>query len=103
MQWINNDDDFSRMLQDGETILYIYVDWSSYASRDGSRIIELVERFFDETQSKLSFWSADVSDLNSPAAFIGHWLKEQEKTGIRMFPGIGIGAGSLVWIKNREV
>ena len=96
--------DFDRFLECHEAVLFIYVDWSIYA-KQGLQIVEKVEGVFrgDHSSRRPAFWLADVSDESSSGFFIGEWLNAQNSRGIRMFPGIATGNGSLVWIKNGEV
>jgi len=94
------------MLEEPHVMLYIFVDWSTYAAKIGLNIVEGVEAHFTATAngSRVSFWLADVSDSNSPAFFTADWLRqEQERTELRLFPAIGIGNGSVVWINHGSV
>jgi hypothetical protein len=94
------------MLEEPHVMLYIFVDWSIYAAKIGLNIVEEVEAHFTATanESRVSFWLADVSDSNSPAFFTADWLRqEQERTELRLFPAIGIGNGSVVWINHGSV
>ena len=101
MKPILNTNDFERLVKTERAVLYVYVDWSSYAAQTGLRITEEAERLFQRNHDpEVSFWLADVSDLDSPAAFIADWLRGQETERIRMFPAIGTGNGSLVWLIN---
>jgi hypothetical protein len=50
-----------------------------------------------------SFWLADVSDMNSPAAFISEWLKKQEREDMKMYNMIACGSGSVAWLREGEV
>jgi hypothetical protein len=101
MEPILNRNDFERVLKTERAVIYVYVDWSSYAAQTGLRITEEAERHFQRTSNpEVSFWLANVSDLDSPAAFIVDWLRRQESEKMRMFPAIGTGNGSLVWLRN---
>jgi len=104
MRTVNNPNDFTQLLQCDGAILFIYVDWSAYA-REGLQIVEEAEMSLNDGHpaGKPTFWLADVSDAGSPGYFIGEWLKQQNDRGIRMFPLIALGNGSMVWIKNGEV
>src|SRR5215813_13753980 len=104
MRTVNNPDDFAELLHCDEAVLFIYVDWSMYA-REGRQIVEESEMSLNDRYSagKPTFWLPDVSDSDSQGYFIGDWLKQQNDRGIRMFPLIALGNGSLVWVKNGEV
>jgi len=100
MKPILNKTDFEKLLKTERAILYVYVDWSSYAAQTGLRITVEAERLFQRNHDpEVSFWLADVSDIDSAAAFIADWLRGQE-TEKGMFPAIGTGNGSLVWLIN---
>ena len=103
MEPILNRNDFEKVLKSERAVIYVYVDWSSYASQTGLRIMEEAERHFQRTADpEVSFWLANVSDLDSPAAFIADWLRRQESEKMRMFPAIGTGNGSIVWLRNGQ-
>src|SRR6185295_8131532 len=103
MEPILNRNDFEKVLKSERAVIYVYVDWSSYAAQTGLRIMEEAERHFQRTADpEVSFWLANVSDLDSPAAFIADWLRRQESEKMRMFPAIGTGNGSIVWLRNGQ-
>ena len=103
MEHILNRNDLERLLKSERAVLYIYVDWSSYAAKTGLRVVEEAEQFFKRNPDlRVFFWLADISDLNSPGAFIADWLRQQESETMRMFPAIGTGNGSLVWLRRGQ-
>ena len=104
MQRILSEDDFSLMLSQEHSVLYFYVDWSAYAI-EGLRILEEVESLFAQNRNGLaaSFWLADVSDVNAPAAFIGEWLKTQERAELKLYNVVALGNGSVAWLNRGEI
>src|SRR4030095_12519482 len=103
MEQILNRNDLERLLKSERAVLYIYVDWSSYAAKTGLRVVEEAEQLFTRNPDlRVFFWLADISELNSPGAFIWDWLRQQESETMRMFPAIGTGNGSLVWLRRGQ-
>src|SRR5262245_17364670 len=103
MEKILNRNDLERLLKIERAVLYIYVDWSSYAAKTGLRVLEQAEQFFKSNPDHgVFFWLADISDLNSPGAVIADWLQQQESETKRMFPAIRTGNGSLVWLRKGQ-
>jgi len=104
MQSILSKEDFSLMLSRAHSVLYFYVDWSAYAI-EGLHMLEEVESVLARSNSGsvASFWLADVSDVNAPAAFIGDWLKGQERAGLKLYNIVALGNGSVAWLKRGEI
>ena len=50
-----------------------------------------------------SFWIADVSDVDAPAAFLREWLKAQDRVDLRMFNPVVCGNGSMAWLARGVV
>jgi hypothetical protein len=44
-----------------------------------------------------------VSELESPAAFLGGWLKRHESKDLKMFNVVAAGSGSVVWLSQGAV
>jgi hypothetical protein len=106
MKPIRTSDDFAEMLTADKTALFVWVNWSTYA-RHGSEIYRGAAKLAAERlQTSISWF---VADLSSPAAApvnpaLHCWLESLDKKGnVSMFPSIGMGNGSVVWIKNGEV
>ena len=68
MRSIQNEEDFALVLSQKHLVLYFYVAWSTYAVQ-GRRMLEELESLANQ-DSKISFWFADVGDLEAPAAFL---------------------------------
>ena len=104
MQRILSKEDLSVMLLQEHSVLYFYVDWSAYAT-EGLHILEEVESILSQNRnnSAPSFWLADVSDVTAPAAFIGEWLKTKEREDLNLYNAVGVGNGSLAWLKSGEI
>ena len=60
------------MTSQWRSVIYFYVDWSTYAVQ-GRVMLEEVDHCGDN--AKPVFWLADVSELDSPAAFLVSGLK----------------------------
>jgi len=103
MRSIEKPEDLDYVSAQGQAVLYFYVDWSVYAVR-GRQILEVVEKQLPERPDLWpQFWLADVSDMNSPVAFIGEWLKKQEREDMKMYNMIACGSGSVAWLREGEV
>ena len=103
MRSIEKPEDLDYVSAQGQAIIYFYVDWSVYAVR-GRQILEVVEKQLpEELDLQPQFWLADVSDVNSPAAFMGDWLKKQEREDMKMYNLIACGSGCVVWLREGEV
>ena len=66
-------------------------------------MLEELESSSSSDESKPVFWLADVSELESPAAFLGEWLKRQERKDLKMFDVVAAGSGSVVWLSRGAV
>ena len=102
MRPILNEEDFESMTSQAYSVLYFYVDWSTYAVQ-GRIMLEELESSYGHDDSKPVFWLADVSELESPAAFLGEWLKRQERDGLKMSNVVAAGSGSVAWLSQGEV
>ncbi len=103
MKQILSSQDFESLLTSEQALLYIFADWSEYAAITGLRIVEQAEEFFlKNLEFQIEFWLADLSDDTSPAAFIVNWLRQQESETLRLFPAIGTGSGSILWIRKGQ-
>ena len=74
MRPILNEDDFKSVISQEHSVIYFHVDWSTY-SVQGRVMLEELESSCGSDVSKPVFWLADVSELESPAAFLGEWLR----------------------------
>jgi hypothetical protein len=102
MRPILNQEDFESMTAQAYSVLYFYVDWSTYAVQ-GRIMLEELESSYGHDDSKPVFCLADVSELESPVAFLGEWLKRQERDGLRMSNVVAAGSGSVAWLSQGEV
>jgi hypothetical protein len=106
MNQLRSEEDMAEMLAGRDAILFMFVDWSEYARR-GREVFEEAETKVTAKSSNASasWWIADISSINSPLSSTLHrWLTSQEQRGkVRMFPSIGMGNGSVLWVKNGEV
>ena len=75
MRSILSEEDFVLTLAEQHSVIYFFVDWSVYAVQ-GRRMLEELE-LLCSPDLKGSFWIADVSYPESPAAFLGEWLKHE--------------------------
>ncbi len=88
------EEDFALILAQEHSVIYFFVNWSVYAFQ-GRRMLEELELLCSPDFNG-SFWVADVSDIESPAAFLGEWLKEHERPDLKMFNVVAAGSGSVV-------
>ena len=106
MNQLRSDEDLATMLSGKRAALFVFVDWSEYARR-GLDV-------FKEAESKLTpksstgdivWWLADISSTESSVSVALHqWLKLQEQQGkVRIFPGVALGNGAVVWIKSGNI
>ena len=103
IQPILNKEGIAQLLAQKQAVLYFFVNWSTYAQQ-GLQIIEEVESLLSNRDSSAAtFWSADISDLDSPAVFVAEWLKQQETSDLKMFKPVGSGNGSVAWLKEGKV
>ncbi|HEY9500929.1 MAG TPA: hypothetical protein VIR01_04785 [Pyrinomonadaceae bacterium] len=98
---ILSEEDFALTLAEQHSVIYFFVDWSVYAVH-GRRMLEELE-LLCSPNLKGSFWIADVSDIESPAAFLGKWLKHQERSDLKIFNLVASGSGSVVWLNRGAV
>ena len=102
MRPILNEDDFKSVISQEHSVIYFHVDWSTY-SVQGRVMLEELESSCGSDESKPVFWLADVSELESPAAFLGEWLKRQERKDLKMFNVVAAGSSSVVWLSRGAV
>jgi hypothetical protein len=102
VQPILNEEDFASMVLQEHSVIYFYVDWSVHAVQ-GRRILEELESSWSQGNSTASFWLADVSDLNAPAAFLAEWLNGQERSELKTRNVVTAGSGSVAWLNRGEV
>ena len=102
MRSILSEDDFKTVISQENSIIYFHVDWSAY-SVQGRAMLEELESSYSSEESKPVFWLADVSDLDSPAAFLGEWLKRQERKDLNMLNVVAAGNGSVAWLNQGTV
>ncbi len=69
MHSISSEEDFALVFAQEYSTIFLFVDWSVYAVQ-GRQIFEELESTWGHDLNA-SFWIADVSDLNAPAAFLG--------------------------------
>ena len=100
MKWLRNETDWGDLLGTPHVILFIFAEWSRYATR-GLEIFEEAERMAIQNLScgDLTWWAGDFSWTPSTLDIVVEWLRhEQARTGVVMFPAIGVGNGSVVWL-----
>lgn len=102
MRPVLNEDDFKSMISQEHSVIYFHVDWSTY-SVQGRVMLEELESSWSSHESKPVFWLADVSELESPAAFLSEWLKRHERKDLKMFNVVAAGSGSMVWLSQGTV
>ena len=98
---ILSEEDFALTLAEQHSVIYFFVDWSVYAVQS-RRMLEQLE-LLCSPDLKGSFWIADVSYPESPAAFLGEWLKHQERSDLKIFNLVASGSGSVVWLNRGAV
>ena len=98
MRSLLREDELAVMLGDVRAVLYLFVDWSTYAV-EGRRFFEELESDCSNNLSA-SFWFANVSSLEAPAAFIDDWLKSQEHS---IFLSAACGNGPILWLNHGGV
>jgi len=101
MRSILSEEDFALTLAEQHSVIYFFVDWSIYAVQGRSMLEELESLCIAYLNG--SFWLADVSELGSPAAFLGEWLKDQERSDLKMFNLVACGSGSVIWLNKGAV
>jgi len=98
---ILSEEDFALTLAEQHSVIYFFVDWSVYAVQ-GRRMLEELE-LLCSPDLKGTFWIADVSDIESPGAFLGEWLKHQERSDLKIFSLVASGSGPVVWLNRGAV
>ena len=101
MRPILNEDDFKSVISQEHSVIYFHVDWSTYSVQ--GRVMLEHESSSSSDESKPVFWLADVSELESPAAILGEWLKRQERKDLKMFNVVAAGSSSVVWLSRGAV
>ena len=96
-----SEDDLAVALSADRAIIYFFVEWSVYAVQGRQRFAEL--EFLYRHDPQISFWIADVSDVDAPGAFIAGWLKTNDRTEINVSLAACTGNGSIVWLKHGAI
>ena len=99
MRSILSEDDLAAVLGADQAAIYFFVDWSVYAVQGRQRFAELELSYGHET----SFWIADVSSVEAPAAFMGDWLKAHDSKDVNIFLAAGSGNGPIIWLKRGAI
>ena len=105
MRWLRNETDWADLLGTPHVILFIFVEWPRYAAR-GLEIFEEAERMALQNLSggDLTWWAGDFSSVLSKLDIVVEWLRhEQARSRVVVFPAIGVGNGSVVWIHRGKV
>ncbi len=99
---LHDSKDVSEMLAAPKAVLFIGVDWSNYA-RDGREVVDAA--MVQTTNLGVSWWFSDVTSVVSPASqAVKQYLRRQEQRGVvKLFPNVGIGNGSVLWIRAGEI
>ncbi len=103
MRKILDQNDYVEMSLQKKSILFLNVDWSIYANKLGFEEIENAEKKLLELSFDISFWSADVSNVNSSGNFIFEILRQQETNYLEFFPNSATGNGAVFWFKNGKI
>ena len=98
MRPILSEGDLAVALSGGQAVIYFFVEWSVYAVQGRQRFQELELLYGHKPET--SFWFADVSDVDAPAAFIADWLKTHDSTDINVSLAACTGNGSIIWLKG---
>lgn len=101
MRSISSEEELAFMLSQEHSTICFFVDWSIYAVK-GRQMFEELEATCSRDLDA-SFWVADVSDVDAPAAFLEGWLKKQDRPDIKMFNPVMCGNGSIAWLKRGVV
>lgn len=107
MKRLEQSRDLKEMLAAENAAVFVWVHWSTYA-RHGCNIFRRAHSDFTQNAQNNPV-SAFVTDLSFPGATpiadsLHEWLKLQDtEAGLRMFPSIDMGNGSVVWIKRGRV
>ena len=99
MRSILSEDDLAAALGADQAVIYFFVDWSVYAVQGRQRVAELELSYGRET----SFWLADVSSVEAPAAFTADWLKAHDSKDVNVFLAAGAGNGPIIWLKRGAI
>ena len=81
-----------------------FVDWSTH-SAEGLETLEAAECMASQDASVggLTWWAGDFCSVPSSPE-IGEWLRDQQaRQAVILFPNIGVGAGSVVWINPTQL
>lgn len=101
MRSILSEDDFAAALSADHAVMYFFVDWSVYAVQGRERFAELELSYGSDSET--TFWIADVSSTEAPAAFVADWLKAQDRTEVDVFVMAGAGYGPIIWLKRGAI
>jgi hypothetical protein len=99
MRPILSEDDLAIALSAERAVIYFFVEWSVYAVQGRQRFGELELLYGCEPE--MSFWVADVSDVEAPAAYIADWLKTHDRKEV--FLAAGMGNGPIIWLKGGAI
>jgi hypothetical protein len=102
MESICNQDGLISTLTDQRSVVYFYVDWSTYAKQGLHMVEELESSVADQTPA-VAFRLADVSDVNAPAAFMFDWLQQNERSDLKLCERIAVGNGSVMWLRQGQI
>lgn len=104
MRKILTQTDFDEMILQDKAVLSFYHDWSEYSAVYGIQYFKESDSFFRKQKpaQKIIFWLADVTNVNSPANFLGDWIKNNSLE-INFFAWIAAGNPSVIWLKFGQI
>lgn len=99
MREILNQANLNEMILQSKVVLSFYHDWSKYSAVDGIQYFKEADNFFrnEKGDTEIIFWLADVSNENSPAAFLCDWIKNNSVES-NLFGWINAGNPSIIWL-----
>ncbi len=105
MNQVTGENDLAEMLARGSAALFIFVEWSAYARRGREVFKQAAAKLGAKSPNDpVSWWIADISSIDVAVGPALHqWLTLQEQSGtVRLFPGVAMGNGSVLWIEKGE-
>jgi len=99
VQSIINEDDLELIRSQDRSVIYFYVDWSSFAVQ-GCEVLKEVELLL--SPGSPAFWLADISDLDARSSFMFNWLKRREPAGVNLSL-VALGNGSVAWLRRGQI